>query len=91
MASTQLLAHLPNMTDTCGCSLMQGRCATHADMMHAIYDVWTSGSATAADIIWSYSDGYGEPGFMPSQGYDWSGIRDSSTAAIEAMYLAIHA
>lgn len=36
--------------------------------------------------IWSLSDGYGEPGFWPSQGYDWSGIRDSSQDAIKAMH-----
>lgn len=28
--------------------------------------------------IWDLQDGYGEAGFTPPQGYDWSGIRDSS-------------
>lgn len=35
---------------------------------------------------WELQDGYGEPGVMPSQGWDWSGIRDSSPAAIKRMY-----
>ena len=26
-------------------------------------------------------DGHGEPGFVPAQGWDWSGIRDSSDEA----------
>ena len=38
------------------------------------------------DIIveetWNLQDGYGEQGFMPTQGWDWSGIRDSSDEAI---------
>jgi hypothetical protein len=36
--------------------------------------------------VYDLSDGYGEPGYIPVQGYDWSGIRDSSPAAIDAMY-----
>lgn len=39
--------------------------------------------------IWDHSDGYGEPGYVPAQGYDWSGIRDSSPEAIDAMYEVI--
>jgi hypothetical protein len=35
---------------------------------------------------WALQDGYGEPGCMPPQGWDWSGIRDSSPAAIKRMY-----
>lgn len=38
--------------------------------------------------IWRLQDGYGEPGFIPCQGWDWSGIRDSSPEAIQAMYQA---
>lgn len=33
------------------------------------------------EAIWNIQDGYGEPGFMPGQGWDWSGIRDSSELA----------
>jgi len=35
--------------------------------------------------IWALQDGYGSPGFTPEQGWDWSGIRDSTPEAIEAM------
>lgn len=28
--------------------------------------------------VWHRQDGYGETGFTPPQGWDWSGIRDSS-------------
>lgn len=38
--------------------------------------------------IWAESDGYGERGFIPAQGYDWSGIRDSSPAAVSRMAAA---
>jgi hypothetical protein len=33
------------------------------------------------------ADGYGTPGYFPG-GYDWSGIRDSTPAAIERMFIA---
>ena len=39
---------------------------------------------------WALQDGYGEPGVIPDQGWDWSGIRDSSPAAIKRMYDVIH-
>lgn len=42
-------------------------------------------SETAAERIWDEQDGYGEPGFVPVQGWDWSGIRDSTDAAITRM------
>jgi hypothetical protein len=35
---------------------------------------------------WALQDGYGEPGYVPDQGWDWSGIRDSSPAATKRMY-----
>ena len=31
--------------------------------------------------VWSLTDAYGPVGFVPPQGYDWSGIRDSTEAA----------
>jgi|SRR5215467_7617140 len=34
---------------------------------------------------WPLTDAYGEPGFEPPQGLDWSGFRDSSDEAIIAM------
>lgn len=87
---------MPNFSQTvqlldCGCSLMEGRCDEHARMMGEIHQAWQSGSAAAGEVLWSLQDGYGEQGFMPDQGYDWSGIRDSSTEAIEAMFTALHA
>jgi len=89
--TTKLLAELENFTDTCGCSLMDGRCATHSAMMAEIHHAWNTGNVITADTLWSLQDGYGSAGYVPDQGYDWSGIRDSSTSAIEAMHAAIHA
>jgi hypothetical protein len=39
----------------------------------------------AGERIWSLQDGYGEAGFTPCQGWDWSGIRDSTPEAIRSM------
>ena len=41
------------------------------------------------DETWKIQDGYGEPGFMPPQGWDWSGIRDSSDGAMRKMAATI--
>jgi hypothetical protein len=38
---------------------------------------------------WKKQDGYGEPGYMPPQGWDWSGIRDSSEEGCANMAKAI--
>jgi hypothetical protein len=32
-------------------------------------------------LVYAQSDGYGEKGFIPCQGYDWSGVRDSTDQA----------
>lgn len=69
----------------CGCSLKDGRCPRHRRMMEQISFTYYS-DEVKGDAIWDLSDGYGEPGFIPEQGYDWSGIRDSSIEAVEAMY-----
>ena len=37
------------------------------------------------DEVWDLQDGYGQPGHTPEQGWDWSGIRDSSPEAKVAM------
>jgi hypothetical protein len=52
-----------------------------------IFDVWGSHGVPESvnEAIWDLSDGYGEPGYIPEQGYDWSGIRDSTPEAISAM------
>jgi|GEM_PF-3911354 len=34
---------------------------------------------------WKLQDGYGKPGYTPVQGWDWSGIRDSSPKAVSQM------
>jgi len=31
--------------------------------------------------VWQIQDGYGEPGYIPVRGWDWSGIRDSTPEA----------
>ena len=43
------------------------------------------GGREVAQAIWDRQDGYGEAGYTPPQGFDWSGIRDSSDDAIDAM------
>lgn len=39
----------------------------------------------ADEAIWAQQDGYGRTGYTPPQGWDWSGIRDSSAGARAAM------
>ena len=73
---------------TCDCSL-NGRCLSHGQMMKEIHHVWThSLNNDELRELWAWSDGYGTPGYVPPQGYDWSGIRDSTPAAVEEMYAA---
>ena len=43
------------------------------------------GGRAATEAIWSRQDGYGEAGYTPPQGFDWSGIRDSSPRAVLRM------
>lgn len=62
-----------------------------APMLVEIHEAWQSGSNETCEILWGLSDGYGEPGYEPEQGYDWSGIRDSTPAAVHEMWQAIHA
>lgn len=70
----------------CGCSLMDGRCDKHAMMMRCIRGMWDS-SNLMCETLREYADGYGYPGSMVDmETYDWSGVRDSSTTAIEKMY-----
>lgn len=40
-------------------------------------------SMESAMTAWKHQDGYGVAGFVPAQGWDWSGIRDSSPEAIK--------
>lgn len=66
-------------------------CDELCSMMVEIRKAWEDGSNETCEILWSIQDGYGIPGFYPEQGYDWSGIRDSSDEAVRAMFAAIHA
>ena len=36
--------------------------------------------------IYAFNDAYGVVGRVPAQGYDWSGIRDSSDDAVRLMF-----
>ena len=56
------------------------------ELVHALW--WGTDSSLSAGVvddlcsdIWAHQDGYGEPGYTPPQGHDWSGIRDSSDDA----------
>jgi hypothetical protein len=81
---------LPTFTPACRCEsndvFAHGRCSKHAAMMQAIRRAVDSNERRVNERIWALQDGYGDPGFTPVQGWDWSGIRDSSVAAVEAMY-----
>lgn len=61
------------------------------EMLVEIDRVWRdpATSDVLSERLWSVQGGYGIPGFMPVQGYDWSGIRDSSDESINARYAAI--
>lgn len=49
--------------------------------LSVIYNVdWTDHK------VWKFSDWYGQKGYILAQGYDWSGIRDSSNDAIWKMF-----
>jgi hypothetical protein len=63
-----------------------GATATRSEKMQVIRTYWDGANNADIKRLWSLSDGYGEQGFMPSQGLDWSGVRDSSDAAVDAMY-----
>lgn len=56
------------------------------EMMVAIHTAYYAGPNDRSEAIYDESDGYGERGFIPCQGYDWSGIRDSSDEAVVRMY-----
>jgi len=72
---------------SCGCSLMDGRCAKHAAMMSAIRAAW---DGDYCETLRELADGYGYVGSMiEMETYDWSGVRDSSTTAIKRMFDAV--
>lgn len=65
------------------------RCAVTPLMVKIHAAVFDADNHTAADVAWDFQDGYGEAGATPAQGWDWSGIRDSSPAAIWAIAEAL--
>lgn len=67
-----------------------GWCETRV-YLPLIHDRYQNGTPGEFDLIWSLADGYGAPGTIPAQGYDWSGVRDSSPAAVRAIYKALTA
>lgn len=62
-------------------------------MVEEIAAVWQDPHTPNAllELIYDEQDGYGIVGYIPSQGYDWSGIRDSTPEAVRRMYALIHA
>lgn len=83
-APDALAVHLAHETPVAGCDLCSA-----TPMLDVIWRRWNDATEEVAELIWSLQDGYGEPGAMPAQGYDWSGIRDSSPEAITAIYEAL--
>ena len=61
-------------------------------MLEEIYTAWSRAGMSSAlgEAIYALQDGYGAAGHVPPQGYDWSGIRDSSIGAIRAMHALVH-
>lgn len=83
-----LMAHFghddPAPAGTCG------YCDT-APLMKPLYDAYFGADKAARALIYALADGYGEPGTIPPQGYDWSGVRDSTPAARRRMAAALKA
>ena len=67
---------------------LPGRCAKHAAMMRAIREAYQNPAAARGldQRIYLASDGFGEATNPDEVEWDWSGIRDSSPAGVEAMY-----
>lgn len=80
------LNHDPSQGDIPGCDY----CATRP-LMPAIHEAYFSGDRAKRALIYSLADGYGAPGTIPPQGYDWSGVRDSTPAATRRMAAALAA
>ena len=56
-----------------------------AHYAYTLTNLTTSFRVKCFRFIWATQDGYGTPGYTPDQGYDWSGIRDSSPEAKKKM------
>lgn len=59
-------------------------------LMHHSYEPDLSRTVfnTVYKALYSLNDAYGPRGHIPAQGYDWSGIRDSSEAARKEMAIS---
>ncbi len=74
------------MSWDCGCTIMEGRCAAHIAMMKVVGEAWFRGNARKFNAVEAHCDGFGAG--VGSMG-DWSGVRDSTPSAVEAMYKAV--
>ncbi len=74
---------------SCGCSLENGRCVDHAAKMRAIHVAYYAGDVSFARRVYAASDGFGPHTDPDSVGWDWSGIRDSTTDAVDAMFAMV--
>jgi hypothetical protein len=77
------LLHESGHPDTCDWCFV-------SPMVRDLYAVYHGKSTAAFEILYSMQDGYGAPGVIPEQGYDWSGVRDSTPDTIRRMWEAIH-
>lgn len=84
MWRAHLLEERHHFTDVPGCPA-----CSQGHMMTAIHEAVFEGGK--AQVCWELQDGYGVIGGMPGQHFDWSGVRDSSPAAIARMYAAVTA
>lgn len=90
--------HLPDYDEWVGSAAWRDHVIGHDDpvegcpgcavrpMLAVIHEAYFHGPVAMISRIYALSDGYGEVGLIPEQGYDWSGIRDSSPQAVAAMH-----
>ena len=67
---------------------MSDRHLVHYAILHTAGPFHLLSTERQAELLtrtWLLQDGYGDPGYTPPQGWDWSGIRDSTDEAMAAM------
>ena len=64
------------------------RCEKHQTMMQTIHEAYHAADDRLSRRIYEESDGFG-PVDPDEVEWDWSGIRDSSPEAIEAMFAVV--
>lgn len=84
----EMLAHFDHATGSL--SPRCGYCDT-APLMKGLYDAYFGDDKAKRALIYALADGYGVPGTVPPQGYDWSGVRDSTPTARRRMAAALAA